>query len=148
MGFLLLGAQSALGSVWDRGLWNGEKVGDEFAAADSAEFEDTFGLRSPAEVVIGVGNASGIDGLARRATERLTGGGYGAIDPQNKQGESIEESAVYYIDGFKLDAIRVASLLGIDESKVRPMPESPGVNIDGADVIVLLGLDIESEPEA
>lgn len=148
MGILLLGARSALGSVWDRGLWDAESIGDEFTAADAEALEDTFGLRAANEVSVGVGNATGIDGLASRATRQLTNNGYGAIDPQNKQGDPLDESAVYYVDGFKLDAIAVASRLGIDESKVRPMPPSPGVEIEGADVIVLLGLDVASDDDA
>ena len=147
LGFLLLGARSALGSVWERGLWQAEETSDEFASADSADLDEVFGLRAPNEVSIGVGNASEVDGLASRATERLADNGYGAIPPQNKEGDLLNESAVFYVDGFKLDAIRVASLLGIEESKVRPMPDSPGVEIAGADVIVLLGLDIESNAD-
>lgn len=140
LGFLTLGALGWLTEAIDEGLWSssgGEEIED-------LEVLGSPFLRPPNEVSIRVGNGSdGRQGLAGRATSRLQGAGYGALDPKNKDGEAIDESFVYYIDGFKIDAIQVATVLNIAESQVRPLLDNPGVPTDGADVIVILGQDAD-----
>ncbi len=140
LGFLTIGAFGLLTDTVDEGLWTssgGEEV-------DDIEVLGSPFLRPPNEVSIRVGNGSdGRQGLAGRATDRLTSAGYGALDPKNKDGDPIDESFVYYIDGFKIDAIQVATVLNIAESQVRPLLDNPGVPTDGADVIVILGQDAD-----
>lgn len=137
LGYLTLIGFGRLSSSLDEGLW----------AAEGGDVDDTIDilpgsplLRPANEVIIRVGNGSdGRDGLAGRATKRLANVGYGTLDAANKDGEPIEESFVYYIDGFKADAIQIAIVLNIAEGQVRPLLDNPGVSTDGADVIVVLG---------
>jgi hypothetical protein len=140
LGFATLNAIGWLSDEVDEGLWassGGEEV------ADIEVIGSPF-LRPPNEVSIRVGNGSdGRQGLAGRGTDRLESAGYGVLDPKNKEGEPIDESFVYYIDGFKIDAIQVATVLNIAEAQVRPLLDNPGVPTDGADVIVILGQDAD-----
>lgn len=137
-GFLILNAVDWFFETVDDGLWTAESSEDLEAIDD-----DVLGsplLRPPNEVSIRVGNGSdGRQGLAGRATRRLENLGYGTLDPKNKDGEPIDESFVFYVDGFKVDAIQVATVLNIAESQVRPLLDNPGVPPEGADVIVILG---------
>lgn len=140
LGFLLTMAFGVLSEVVDEGLW--ASTGGE----DTADLEVVASplLRPPNELSIRVGNGSdGRQGLAGRATRRLEGLGYGTLEPKNKEGEPTDESFVYYIDGFKIDAIQVATVLNIAEGQVRPLLDNPGVPTDGADVIVILGQDAD-----
>ncbi len=136
-GFGLIRAFGFLSESVDDGLWEAEGREEEPVVDPIAP---GLGLRPANEVTIRVGNGSdGRQGLAGRATRRLEGLGYGTLDPQNKEGEPIDDGAVYYIDGYKADAVEVASQLGIEETRVRPLLDNPGVVTDGADVIVVLG---------
>ncbi len=136
LGFLILSAFGWLGDAVGEGLW-ASTGGESTEELDSTQ--DPL-LRPTNEISIRVGNGSdGRQGLAARASRRLQSTGYGTLDPKNRDGEPIDDSFVYYVDGFKLDAIQVATLLNIAESQVRPLLDDPGVPTEGADVIVILG---------
>ncbi len=142
-GYFVLQWTGSAGDIWEEGFFNSEKVDtidDEELAERAAEI-DVVGSRPPNEVSVIVGNGSdGRDGLAGRASERLALIGYGMIAPANKDGEPEDESLVYYADGYRLDAVRIALLLGFEEDLVQPLLDrSPGIPTDGADVVVILG---------
>lgn len=141
LGMGLLRLLDQFSGAVDDGLWAAE--GDD-ATSEVAAPAQSASLRPPNEITVLVGNGSdGRQGLAGRATRRLDTVGYGTLDAINKEGEPIDDSFVYYVDGFKVEAIEIAALLGIDEAQVRPLLGDPGVPTDGADVIVLLGQNIE-----
>ncbi len=142
LGFVILAIVGRLSETVDAGLWTAE--GSDVIEASATEVPGGPLLRPPNEVSVRVGNGSdGRQGLAGRATRKLTGAGYGALEPKNKEGLAIDESFVYYIDGFKIDAIQIAAFLNITESQVRPLLDDPGVPTEGADVIVILGQDAD-----
>lgn len=121
----------------DEGLWAAE--GGEDAEATVAG-PSLASLRPPNEITVRVGNGSeGRQGLAGRATRRLDSEGYGTLDATNKEGEPIDDSFVYYVDSYKVEAIEIAGLLSIPEARVRPLLGDPGIPTDGADVLVVLG---------
>ncbi len=134
----------SLSTAWDEGFWQAEKdesgilpTGDEARSAAKIR-----GQHLPNEVSVLVGNGSdGIDGLAGRGASRLGDAGYGTLQPQNVDGEPVEVTTVYYTDGFKPDAEAIAILLGFDEDHVEVLRDSPGVPVEGADVIVVFGND-------
>lgn len=136
-GYMIMNVAGRLADTTEDGLW----VAEGSEREEAIDFVPGSPLLRPAnEVIIRVGNGSdGRDGLAGRATRRLTNVGYGTLDATNKDGDPIEESFVYYIDGFKADAIQVATVLNIAEGQVRPLLDNPGVSTEGADVIVVLG---------
>ncbi len=126
----------------DEGLWAAEG-GDELAA-DTIASPQTSSLRPPNEVTVLVGNGSeGRQGLAGRATGRLESIGYGTLKAVNKEGQPIDDSFVYYIDGYKVEAIEIAGHLNIAEAQVRPLLGDPGLPTEGADVLVVLGQNAE-----
>lgn len=136
VGVVLLRLVGWFGTTVDEGLWAAEG-GDPEVEVIAPQVSS---LRPPNEVTIRVGNGSeGRQGLAGRATRRLAGEGYGVLDAINKEGEPLDESLVYYTDGYKVEAIQVANLLNIPEGQVRPLLGDPGLPTDGADVIVVLG---------
>ena len=142
-GLLLLRWVGFLGSAVDDGLWQAEKSESVVESAESVDIASVFinGSRRPTEVSVKVANASdGRNGLAARGTERLISVGYGTLAPENKLGDPTDDSFVYYIEGFVLDARQVAAVLDIAESNVIELDSSDiGVNVEGADVIVVLG---------
>lgn len=138
LGMGLLRLTGLFSGAVDDGLWAAEG-GDELAS-DTVAAPQAASLRPPNEVTVRVGNGSeGRQGLAGRATRRLDSAGYGTLDAINKEGEPIDDSFVYYVDGFKIEAIEIARALNIAEAQVRPLLGDPGLPIDGADVIVVLG---------
>ena len=143
-GYLALTWLGFLGLALEDGLWNSEKVeaGEDLTSIDFASIFIN-GSRPPNEVSVRVGNGSdGRTGLAGRATERLGAVGYGTLPAENKIGDPSDQSFVYYVDGFVLDARQVAAVLDIPEANVRELGTSDvGVTLDGADVIVVLGND-------
>ncbi|MEM9562222.1 MAG: LytR C-terminal domain-containing protein [Actinomycetota bacterium] len=142
LGFGLLRVIDSFSSTVDEGLWAAE--GGEDLNSDAITAPQTASLRPPNEITVRVGNGSeGRQGLAGRATGRLTDLGYGTLDALNKEGQPIDDSFVYYIDGYKVEAIEIAGALNIDEAQVRPLLGDPGLPTDGADVIVVLGQNAE-----
>lgn len=136
MAVVLMRVVGWFGETVDEGLWEAE--GEEIVGDTPGP--DTPVLRPPNEVTVRVGNGSeGRQGLAGRATRRLEGDGYGTLEAVNKEGEPIDDSFVYYVDGYKVEAIQIAGILSIAEAQVRPLLGDPGLSTDGADVIVVLG---------
>lgn len=139
MGFVILSLFGRLSDTVDAGIVNAEG-GEEAPGLDAGLDSDSPLLRPPNEVSVRVGNGSdGRQGLAGRATRKLEGVGYGTLEAKNKEGSPIDESFVYYVDDFKVDAIQIATLLNIAETQVRPLLGDPGLPTEGADVIVVLG---------
>jgi len=142
-GYLLLRWVGLLGTTLDEGLWQADKAEVADDPADTIDVASIFinGSRPPNEVSVRVGNGSdGRNGLAGRATERLGSVGYGTLQPENKLGDPSDDSFVYYLDGFLLDARQVAAVLDIPESNVLELKTTDiGITVDGADVIVILG---------
>ncbi len=96
-------------------------------------------IRPPAEVTVRVSNSARRAGVAGAGTEILTQAGYASLSPKN--GPTIANSVVYYVEGYDADAAAVARLLNMAETSVAPMPADPGVPIDGAQLVVMLGED-------
>lgn len=142
-GTLLLRWVGYLGSTVDDGLWQAEKTESVEEALRDIDVASVYinGSRPPNEVGVRVANGSeGRDGLAGRGTERLGSFGYGVLTPENKIGDPGDDSFVYYVQGFVLDARQVAAVLEIPETNVIELgTDDIGVTIDGADVIVVLG---------
>ena len=144
-GYLALRWFGVLDLTMEEGLWRSEKVEvaeEDLSAVDIAAILIN-GSRPPNEVSVRVGNGSdGRTGLAGRATERLGAVGYGTLPAENKVGDPSDQSYVYYVDGFVLDARQVAAVLDIPEGNVLELGTSDiGVTLDGADVVVVLGND-------
>lgn len=97
--------------------------------------------RQPQEVTVLVANASGVDGAAGTLTENLAGGGYQTLEATNAP-ESSETTQVLFAEGFNREAEIVAQNISAPADGVTPMPAPPPVELQGAQVLVVLGLDL------
>ena len=75
--------------------------------------------------------------MAGAGTEVLQGAGYPTLAPKN--GPTLDDSVVYYENGYAADAVQIAELLGLEPTQIEPMPSDPGVPIEDANVIAILG---------
>ncbi len=150
-GFAILTAFSSLASTVDEGIVTSTKEPDadeeppagatSSTVPDEVE-EDVANLadpRPPGEVTVRVANGARRQGVAGAGTATLEAAGYPALDPKN--GPTVDDSVVYYVSGYAADAAAVAELLGLQATAIEPMPDEPGVPIDGAHVIALLGVN-------
>lgn len=159
LGFGLLTALGGLASTVDEGLVDSSKepeleseelpvgVAETTAPEEVAESEETVeddpvpDPRPPGEVTVRVGNGARRPGVAGAGTEALEAAGYTALSPKN--GPTLDDSVVYYVNGYVADAAQVAELLGLEPSQIAPMPSDPGIPIEGAQVIAILGVNSE-----
>ncbi|HEX2575519.1 MAG TPA: LytR C-terminal domain-containing protein [Aquihabitans sp.] len=107
------------------------------AAPEGAE------ARAPGEVQVVVLNADGPAGSARAASETIGAAGYQMGEPANANaGTTLEQTAVYFAEGYQAEANAVALVLGKAPDAVQPMPDPvPGPGADTANVVVVLGAD-------
>ncbi len=96
-------------------------------------------VRPPGEVTIRVGNGARRGGVAGAGTDLLSQAGYKALTPKNAP--TVANSVVYYIEGYEADAAQVARLALMGETAIAPMPADPGIPIDSAQLVVILGQD-------
>ncbi|MEM8923780.1 MAG: LytR C-terminal domain-containing protein [Actinomycetota bacterium] len=151
LGFAIISAVRSLSTTLDDGLIDAEKnpsLESEVAPATATvEEEETttsstlVTARPPEEVQVRVANGARRVGVASAGTEILQAAGYDTLDPKN--GPTMDDSFVYYISGFAADATLIAETLGLDPTAITPMPADPGVELDNAKVIVLLGVNSE-----
>lgn len=155
LGYGLVTAAGSLASTVDEGLVETEKdpsldseelpagattTSEPVVDGADAEAESTVAEpRPPGEVTVRVGNGARRPGVAGAGTEALEAAGYPALSPKN--GPTMDDSVAYYVDGYMADAARVAEVLGLEPTQIAPMPSDPGVDIDEAHVIVILGVN-------
>jgi hypothetical protein len=97
--------------------------------------------RPPGEVVVLVADASGVPGAGVAQNEAIAGGGYQVLPLANAPGP-VEATQVLAVPGFEADAAALAAAIGASPDAVRPIPDSPPVDLTGAHVLVLLGPDL------
>jgi hypothetical protein len=142
LGFGILTALRSLADTVDTGLIESTKdtpTTDATTADGVGTAADPgSGARPAGEVTVRVGNGAGLAGVAGAGTDLLQAAGYQTIPPKNAA-TSIENSVVYFAEGYGVDAEKVADVMGVDHAYIEPMPPDPGVPIDGAHVIVIVG---------
>ena len=155
LGFGILSAVDRLAATVDEGLVESTKepepetTDDDSALAattttDPDDAEETTSLpdaRPPGQVTVRVGNGARRAGVAGAGTEVLEAAGYPTLAPKN--GPTMDDSIVYYVAGYVADAAKVAELLGLEATRTEPMPSDPGIPIEGAQVIAILGVNSE-----
>jgi hypothetical protein len=148
IGFFVLRALDDTGAGPTAG--GGSSVPGTEAASDGAadapaapETTAAPAARPPAEVVVVVANASGVNGAAGSQTTALQGGGYQVLPAANAPNQ-VEATQVLPVAGFEAEAAALAALIDAPEGAVQPMPDPPPVDLAGANVLVLLGPDLAS----
>jgi hypothetical protein len=153
LGFGVLTAADSLAATVDDGLIESTKAdetsSDEPPAGatsstvqeDEAETTTTTlpVTRPPAEVTVRVANGARRRGVAGAGTEAVIAAGYQTLSPKN--GPTMDTSVVYYANGYAADAASVAELLGLEPTAIEVMPSDPGVPIDDANLIAVLGVN-------
>ncbi len=157
LGFGILTAADSLAATVDDGLVEATKDEEPTSTtppagatasttddgAEDDETDDTTSTlpesRPPAEVLVRVANGARREGVAGAGTEAVVAAGYETLPPKN--GPTSENSIVYYANGYAADAASVAELLGLEPTAIEAMPSDPGVPIEGANIIVLLGVN-------
>jgi len=100
-------------------------------------------VRQPAEIVVRVANVSGVEGAAGDRTQQLTTAGYQTVEPTNgPEGQQLDATQVFFVDGFEGEARALAEQLGAPAEGVAAMPAQPPVDPGGAQLVVLLGTDL------
>ncbi len=127
-----------------------DEPGVELTPDESVPADDPTALtpttRPPSEVKVLVANGSGVQGAAGAATATLLGTGYNALSPVNAESQS--ETRIYFEVGFDADAQAVAQLLSAGPDRLAPMIDPPpgGVDLRGANILILLGPDEVAQP--
>ncbi len=94
-------------------------------------------LRTPAEVKVLVVNAARVSGIASQGSDLLSPLGYQMLKPSN--GNSVNESVVFYLEGYEADAAAVAVVLNMGETAIAPLPESLSFSPGDAHLVAVLG---------
>lgn len=97
--------------------------------------------RPPAEVKVRVGNGARRPGVAGAGTEALHKAGYPTLAPKN--GPTMDDSVVYYTTDYATEATAVAVALGLPPTSIAPIPNDPGLPVDDANVVAILGVNSE-----
>jgi hypothetical protein len=93
-----------------------------------------------AETNVAVLNGTTFTGLAGRLADAVQAEGYErGVTETNTRDQTIQESIIYYADGFRASARTVGELLSIEQFE--PLDSETAALAPGADVVVLAGAD-------
>ena len=120
----------------DEATDDGDETEDDGAGDETSALTDA---RPAGEVTVRIGNGARRPGVAGAGTTAVEEAGYPTLDPKN--GPTMDDSIVYYVSGYAADAAAVAETLGLEPTQIEPMPSDPGVPIEGAHVIAILGVN-------
>lgn len=95
----------------------------------------------PASVKVKAVNATNVQGLATKTRDRLQATGYTQVSVGDSP-KPQERTTVYYVAGSEADGQAVAKALGLNADQVLLIPEPPPVDLAGATVLVMAGLDL------
>ena len=100
---------------------------------------EAISIHVPNEVQVLVSNSARVGGIAGQASDILKAAGYATLRPTN--GDTVEQSVVYYADGFEGDAVQVAGLLGMSSEAIAPVTELTSVSAGEANLVAIIGTD-------
>ncbi len=107
------------------------------------ETTTTVGVARPAnEVIVRVGNGAGRGGIAAAGTDIARNSGYKTLSAKNAD-NIIENSTIYYVEGYAPDAEAFAAIMGVAPANILPMPENPGIPPLEAHLVVIFGQDTD-----
>ncbi len=128
----------------DDGAASDDAGGDDIIDPDDTGDDGAPDILHPtAEVRVLVANGTTVAGAAGATREQLvTSQGYNGLAPTNTT-SAVDESAIYYVPGYELDARQIAQLLNASPQSVQAMPADPPVeDLAEAHVLVVLGPDL------
>lgn len=102
-------------------------------------------VHDPATVKVLVLNGSGKSGIAKAGADQLKAANYTTLDPANvANGETVQQSIVYFQAGYDADAQAIAAKLGLAPSAVQALPSPAPATVGDpkdANVVVVIGAD-------
>jgi hypothetical protein len=105
-------------------------------------------VRAPAQVKVIALNASGVAGVANKASQALARAGYQVL-PAGNADKRATASYVYFTAGFTAEARQLAMGLGLATTTVLPLPSPPPApSLEAADVVIVIGPDLASKLQA
>lgn len=120
-------------------------------AAESANGDSTTTVAStapptltpPGNLMLVVGNGSGVKGRAKATTDKLATFGY--TNNKAVDGNSTPNTIVYFQPGLDADALALATLIGLPPDRVQPLGEpSPLITPEPtANLVLLVGPDFD-----
>lgn len=149
LGFGIVSGVNSFFATAGEGMVTATKAEDEIGSAPAGATASTTPstetpttlppARPPAEVTVRVANGARRPGVAGAGTEKVNAAGYATLPPKN--GPTMDESIVYYTTGYAAEAAAVAVALGLEPSRIGPLPTDPGVPVDNANVVAILGVN-------
>ncbi|HEX2275485.1 MAG TPA: LytR C-terminal domain-containing protein [Acidimicrobiales bacterium] len=100
--------------------------------------------RPPAEVKVLPANGSGVAGLGGRVGDRLKARGYTNTLAATNTTREVAASSVEFNRDFEPEARAVAETLGLPPTVVKALDSPPVADTRGADVVVLIGPDLNT----
>jgi hypothetical protein len=100
--------------------------------------------RPPAEVKVLPANGSGVAGLGGRVGDRLKARGYTNTLAATNTTREVSASSVEFNRDFEPEARAVAEALGLPPTVVKALDAPPVADTRGADVVVLIGPDLNT----
>lgn len=113
-------------------------------------------VRKPSEVRVVVVNGTSTKGAAGKVSDPLNKtAGYNTLKPTDATAEvkasPPAKSFVYFTPGFEREARAVATFLALDATAAVKLPNPPPAapaDLNGANLVVLVGQDLASKPPA
>lgn len=99
--------------------------------------------RAPGEITVIVLNGSGVTGAAGRQTEALGGAGYQTAVAANAP-QPVTQTQVQHAEGYEAEAAVLAEELGVPGSVAPMSPDLGEIDLQGAQLVVMLGTDLAS----
>jgi hypothetical protein len=102
--------------------------------------QDAGNAAPPAETTVSVLNGTTFNGLAQQLSDKVASAGFKpGTAATNTRDQSVQQSTVYYADGFRSQARRIGRLL--DVTTVKPLDGETQALAPQSDVVVLAGAD-------
>lgn len=125
---------------------DGDRTAAEAARGSSGGTTTTTAVPDttpPANLVVAVGNGSGVGGRAKATADALAMLGY--TNNKAVDGESTATTIVYFLPGLDADAAALAAKMGLSPDRAVPMPDPIPLkeSVEGAQLVVLVGGDFD-----
>ena len=104
----------------------------------------TAPVRPPREVKVLSANGTAVRGAAGRVRDTLRAQGYNVLAPGDAR--RTDTTNVFSTPGYEREAEAVAQVLDLPPGSVRPLPSPPPTDVRGANVVVVVGLDLARRP--
>ena len=104
----------------------------------------TAPVRPPREVKVLSANGTTVRGAAGRVRDTLRAKGYNVLAPGDAQ--RTDTTSVFSTPGYEREAEAVAQVLDLPAGSVKPLPSPPPTEVRGANVVVVVGLDLARRP--